>query len=219
MLEKVVAFITRTGSSGQELLLFRHPYAGIQIPAGTVEEGEMPEQAALREACEETGLCNLDIIHYIGHRDERWPEDVAAIQHRTTVYARPDTGSFDWAILPRGIQVKIERREPGFAQVTYEEWDQAPAGKHAISYVTYRITGWVPDRMLATGQRRHFFHLAVAVPDLRENSGYQDLWQVTTDSHRFELFWAPWPDLPTIVEPQSQWLGYVQESLGYSFSR
>lgn len=218
MLEKVVAFITRTGSSGQELLLFRHPYAGIQIPAGTVEEGEVLEQAALREACEETGLCNLDIIHYIGHRDERWPEDVAAIQHRTTVYARPDTGSFDWAILPRGIRVWIERREPGFAQVTYEEWDQAPAGRLASNYVTYRITGWVSDEALANGQRRHFYHLS-ADPSTHTIGARQARWQVTADSHRFELFWVPLSNLPPIVEPQSQWLGYAQESLGYSFSR
>ena len=55
-LPKVTAFVTRTGQDGTKLLLFRHPNAGIQIPAGTVEEGEMLEQAALREVAEETGL-------------------------------------------------------------------------------------------------------------------------------------------------------------------
>lgn len=39
-----------------ELLLFMHPNAGIQFPAGTVEEGELPEQAVLREVAEKTGI-------------------------------------------------------------------------------------------------------------------------------------------------------------------
>ena len=34
--EKVTAFVIRTANHRAELLLFEHPYAGIQIPAGTV---------------------------------------------------------------------------------------------------------------------------------------------------------------------------------------
>ena len=33
-IEKVTAFITRTTTQGTDLLLFAHPHAGIQIPAG-----------------------------------------------------------------------------------------------------------------------------------------------------------------------------------------
>ena len=36
LLEKVTAFVTRPGSSGVALRLFRHPNAGLQLPAGTV---------------------------------------------------------------------------------------------------------------------------------------------------------------------------------------
>jgi ADP-ribose pyrophosphatase YjhB (NUDIX family) len=53
-IEKVTAFVTRTLNGRRELLLFQHPYAGIQIPAGTVEPGEAPEAAAIRETQEET---------------------------------------------------------------------------------------------------------------------------------------------------------------------
>jgi 8-oxo-dGTP pyrophosphatase MutT (NUDIX family) len=52
---KALAYITW----GNSLLVFRHPHvpaAGIQVPGGTIEEGESPEEAVLREAIEETGL-------------------------------------------------------------------------------------------------------------------------------------------------------------------
>ena len=63
--EKVVAYITH----GDKLLVFIHPYhpeAGTQVPAGTVEKGERPEEAVLREAREETGLDGLQIRSYLG---------------------------------------------------------------------------------------------------------------------------------------------------------
>ena len=40
-IEKATAFITRRTTSGDGLLLFEHPPAGIQIPAGMVEVGEI----------------------------------------------------------------------------------------------------------------------------------------------------------------------------------
>lgn len=54
-IQKVIAYITR----GDELLVFRHtqfPEAGIQVPAGTMNAGEIPEEAVLRECSEETGI-------------------------------------------------------------------------------------------------------------------------------------------------------------------
>jgi 8-oxo-dGTP pyrophosphatase MutT (NUDIX family) len=52
--------VTRSGASGQEvLLLFRHRFItdtwGWEIPAGGVDHGEIPLEAAVREAEEETG--------------------------------------------------------------------------------------------------------------------------------------------------------------------
>ena len=48
VIEKVTAFITRETEYGCQLLLFEHPFAGIQIPAGTVEPSESPEKAVIR---------------------------------------------------------------------------------------------------------------------------------------------------------------------------
>jgi 8-oxo-dGTP pyrophosphatase MutT (NUDIX family) len=61
---KVYAYITR----GDQLLVFRHidfPGAGIQTPGGTIEEGEEPEDAVLREAVEETGLVKLRLVSHL----------------------------------------------------------------------------------------------------------------------------------------------------------
>jgi 8-oxo-dGTP diphosphatase len=65
---KVLAYIT----CQQKLLVFSHPYepeAGIQVPAGTIEEGESPEQAVLREAFEETGLTGLVLDEFLGEQE------------------------------------------------------------------------------------------------------------------------------------------------------
>ena len=205
-LGKVTAFVTRPGPHGPELLLLEHPYAGIQIPAGTVEESETPERAVLREVREETGLQNVRIVAYIGHRDEAPPGATHVIAQTTRVYARPDRSSFHWAELRRGIRVTAERREGAFTQVTYEEWDRFPNP----TYVTYRITGWVPSQALCATMRRHFFHLALEGEAPRE-------WAHDADSHTFRLFWAPLGSLPPVVEPQSEWVPYVRDELGYGF--
>ena len=57
--KKVVAYIVRDTSGKRELLVFRHrdyPDAGLQVPAGTVQEGEDIQAALMREVTEETGL-------------------------------------------------------------------------------------------------------------------------------------------------------------------
>ena len=56
LIEKVTAFITQERNGVKALLVFKHPTAGIQIPAGTVEVGEDIETAVQREAHEELSL-------------------------------------------------------------------------------------------------------------------------------------------------------------------
>jgi 8-oxo-dGTP pyrophosphatase MutT (NUDIX family) len=64
---KAFAYIT----AGDRLLVFRHPdapEAGVQVPAGTIEKGERPEDAVMREAYEETGLRDLTLVRFLGEQ-------------------------------------------------------------------------------------------------------------------------------------------------------
>jgi 8-oxo-dGTP pyrophosphatase MutT (NUDIX family) len=201
-IEKVTAFVTRQSKDGYDLLLFKHPNAGIQIPAGTVEDGETPEQAVIREVNEETGITpsSISIRQYLGCAEDRLPEGQGIIIESTKVYARPDLASFDWAHLRKGIPVVLSgRRADGFSQVTYEELDRVPDPQ----YITMCITGWVPDDVLTNVRKRHFFHV--------EFHGYsQERWTVDADNHRFTLFWAPLSSLPEIIHPQNEWIEFLR---------
>jgi 8-oxo-dGTP pyrophosphatase MutT (NUDIX family) len=117
---KVFAYITHRG----RMLVSGHPdfpEAGIQVPAGTVGEGEDPDNAVMREAFEETGLEGLRLQTYLGeaeyycrerdeiaHRHfyhltcddqppERWRHQEAHPSDGTT---EPITFEFFWARLP-----------------------------------------------------------------------------------------------------------------------
>ncbi|WP_055530915.1 NUDIX hydrolase [Streptomyces graminilatus] len=68
--EKVLCYVVRDG----KLLVFRHTdysyeEVGIQVPAGSIRNGEKPEAAALREAREETGLKGFTIVRKLGETE------------------------------------------------------------------------------------------------------------------------------------------------------
>jgi len=83
--QKVVAYIVRD----DRIVVFTHTdderpdESGLQVPAGTVHDGELPERAVLREAYEETGLDGLRIVRYLGvaEYDMRPYVDQLAIRH------------------------------------------------------------------------------------------------------------------------------------------
>ena len=56
-----------TGQQGVLILEHpKHPEAGLQVPGGTVEPGESPEAAVMREVFEETALKNLSAPVLLG---------------------------------------------------------------------------------------------------------------------------------------------------------
>lgn len=70
----MLAYITRlSGDGALELLVFSQPPgqdgsmdAGLQVPGGTVDASESPEEAVLREVFEEAGLQGLRVAAKLG---------------------------------------------------------------------------------------------------------------------------------------------------------
>jgi 8-oxo-dGTP pyrophosphatase MutT (NUDIX family) len=199
--EKVTAFVTRATAQGTALLLFEHPYAGVQLPAGTVEDDEPHAVAAAREAREETGLLDLPPGRFLAAVPEPLPDDYYLMLATTTVYARPDPTSFDWATIRRGIRVLRHRTIADFSHVTYMEQEQ----QADPPYVNFQITGWVPSAAITRQVTRYFYHFPY-------HGATPTTWWVDTDNHRFRLFWAPLTQLPSLVAPQRWWLDILLRS-------
>jgi len=65
---KVLCYVVRDG----DLLVFRHrsyPDAGLQVPAGTLRDGEAAALGALRETEEETGRRGFRVLRFLGRYD------------------------------------------------------------------------------------------------------------------------------------------------------
>ncbi|WP_458188711.1 NUDIX hydrolase [Haladaptatus sp. NG-WS-4] len=64
--EKAYAYVTRA-STQTELLVFEHANqdVGVQVPKGTIEDGEDPRQAVIREVREESGLTDFESVRSI----------------------------------------------------------------------------------------------------------------------------------------------------------
>ena len=63
---KALAAVVRSGAGAADVLVFRHPFAGMQLPKGTVEPGETLEAATLRELPEESGLILNTTPEHVG---------------------------------------------------------------------------------------------------------------------------------------------------------
>jgi ADP-ribose pyrophosphatase YjhB (NUDIX family) len=82
MIEKVVAYVTR-GVDGK-LLVFTHtdfPEAGVQVPAGTLEDGEPLEAALMRELHEETGQSGYRLIRRLASYEFALPAGEICLRH------------------------------------------------------------------------------------------------------------------------------------------
>jgi 8-oxo-dGTP diphosphatase len=66
VVRKAFIYLTR---HDRDLLLLSHPHhpeVGLQVPAGTINEGEAAHDAAARELVEETGLTDFHLTGFLG---------------------------------------------------------------------------------------------------------------------------------------------------------
>ena len=86
--QKVLAYVVRLDKSGDlELLVFTHsdqPEAGLQVPAGTVDDGETPELAVVRELEEESGLRDIPLVGLIDRYS--WTHPTTGNRHHRNVF-------------------------------------------------------------------------------------------------------------------------------------
>ncbi|WP_225422482.1 NUDIX hydrolase [Pseudomonas huaxiensis] len=93
------------------LLLFRHPQAGVQLVKGSIEPGEAPARAALRELKEESGIIDARVLADLGtwdagHQGQIWSFHLCTahdpLPEHWTHQTEDDHGhlfSFFWAAL------------------------------------------------------------------------------------------------------------------------
>jgi 8-oxo-dGTP pyrophosphatase MutT (NUDIX family) len=87
--------------AGREILAFEHPLAGFQLVKGTVEAGERPHEAAIRELHEEAGITAEAVVKDLGlwesgHEEQVWSFHLCAVPASLpdtwTHWARDDGG-------------------------------------------------------------------------------------------------------------------------------
>lgn len=202
VVEKVTAFIVRENSGIKELLVFKHPTAGTQIPAGTVERGETIEVAVKREAYEETGLQLVEIQEHLGCVENELAETERVIAETTEVYIEPHSNAMPYAQkLNRGLTVNYHAKQDRFTHISYMEYDRHPNP----TCIRTNITGWIPNENLSEKKRRHFFLLTTQAETA-------DAWALQSDGgHIFSPYWTPLSPKPEIIPPQNRWLDFLYE--------
>ena len=204
VVQKVTAFIVRERNGVRELLVFKHPTAGVQIPAGTVEKGEDIETAVKREAYEETGLQLVEIENYLGYIENELEHNQRIIAETTQVYIEPSLNAVPYAEkLTKGLTVDYHSTQGDFTHISYIEYDRHPNP----TCICYNITGWVPNENLSAQKKRHFFQLTT-----QEQTA--DAWELRSDrGHIFKPYWTPLSPKPDIIPPQNRWLDFVYEKI------
>lgn len=216
---KVAALITRGEGAERELLVFRHPSAGIQLPAGTVERGEAIEAALLREVREETGLIDVVLVKRLATFSEGVGPDDRMITSAVRLRVEPSEAA-SWievtlgprhiaSTLGRGLWVRHLRGEAGyiveggFARIGYDLYDIR--GPHDW-VLLQTIAGWVPLAAISADVRRHLFHLEATGPT-------PDRWLHDGDVPGCELYWTPLAQDPGLVRGQDRWRLVALEAL------
>jgi 8-oxo-dGTP pyrophosphatase MutT (NUDIX family) len=207
-LGKVTAFVTRESERGRELLVFRHPSAGVQLPAGTVEPGETPEEAVLRELSEETGLTDVEIVRPLGlmtmDDEEIGLDDDEFLLLRTVSRMRypgePDVPR--WRRIRRGQRVHVVAQQGEYVKIHYYRYQLLKGGDFDVMRC---VSGWIEMDALTKNMNRYLYHL-------RTNRPTADTWEKRADHHHvFSMYWVPLNTDPKLVKGLGKWLVWARE--------
>ena len=206
VVQKVTAFIVRERNGVKELLVFKHPTAGVQIPAGTVEKDEDIETAVKREVYEETGLQFVEIENYLGCFENELKNNQRIIAETTQVYIEPNLTAIPYKRkLPKGLTVNYLSTGEDFTHISYIEYEYDKF--HKPIRIDANITGWIPNVNLSAQKKRHFFLMST-----QEET--TDTWELKSDQgHIFKPYWTPLSPKPQIISPQNKWLDFVYDKI------
>ena len=203
IVEKVTAFVTRWQREGPELLVLQHQLTGHQLPAGTVEINESPENAVLREVAEETGLVDVKIVKYLGSIESTLSGNERVILLTTKLFSSPAyDSSSEGYMLGRGLPIRVTDNIGKFSAILCDPLDlheQPPVRRHDVS-------GYVRSSVLGKQIRRHMFQIK---PEART----PDTWQTQADGHVFELQWLRLDPPSKLHLAHSEMLDSIYEKL------
>lgn len=103
VVDKAYAYATREARGGLELLVFEQstPGTGVQIPKGTVDRGEDPAEAVVRELAEESGVESVLAVDHLA--TDRWVhERRAEVYRRHFFHVSVDEERDEWAHVVTG---------------------------------------------------------------------------------------------------------------------
>jgi 8-oxo-dGTP pyrophosphatase MutT (NUDIX family) len=184
-LQKVTAFVV-TAASPRHLLVFQHPLAGLQLPAGTVEPDEPPAEAAAREVGEETGI-RVDEGEQLDDERRRLGGDRAAMLRTVTVGDET---------LRRGHPVRIlDTSDPQAVAIRREIYDYEVSPPQLIESTDAEVPADAVTRQL-----HRWFYCFVVDAETHER------WTREADGHEFEVHWTPLRRDVPLVDEQSRWL-------------
>lgn len=191
-IKKVTVFVI-SEESPSRILLFRHPLAGIQLPAGTVEPGEEILDAARREVWEETGLKVMSQGKVLGSRTEELEENQVVMMHDVRT-ARLDRCDDVKATFCRGHKAWVIGSRPGEVHLKVETYDY----NATPPLVSSSIEGWVDAGAVVDSIERTFVVF-------KHRGNTNDSWERYADGHVFQVFWTECQEA-SLVEGQQSWL-------------